>query len=100
MGGRSTPLGVPTPTLPRAEARFTLAPGEGFVLYTDGLVERRTEAIDAGLQRLLDVVRAAPGSSPAELVQALPAALIELDSTTDDVCLLSFRLAAARSNCE
>ena len=41
LGGRSTPLGVTTPHLQRSQATFTLAPGEGFVLYTDGLVERR-----------------------------------------------------------
>jgi serine phosphatase RsbU (regulator of sigma subunit) len=30
-----------------------LAPGATLVLYTDGLVERRDEDIDEGLQRLL-----------------------------------------------
>jgi phosphoserine phosphatase RsbU/P len=100
MEGRSPPLGASDPDKPRAQARLELSPGAGFLLYTDGLVERRTEAIDAGLERLLDVVRTTPGSSPAELVQALPAALLELDRTTDDVCLLSFRLAASRPNGE
>src|SRR5687768_11379280 len=93
MDGRSPPLGAADPAAGRAQARLQLAPGAGFLLYTDGLVERRTEPIDAGLERLLDVVRAAPGSSPAELVQALPAALLELGMTDDDVCLLSFRRA-------
>ena len=95
MEGRSPPLGAADPDRPRAQARLELSPGAGFLLYTDGLVERRTEAIDAGLARLLDVVRAAPDTSPAALVQALPAALIELDETTDDVCLLGFRLATS-----
>ena len=65
MEGRSPPLGAAAPDIPRAQARVELSPGAGFLLYTDGLVERRTEAIDAGLERLLDVVRAAPDSSPA-----------------------------------
>jgi sigma-B regulation protein RsbU (phosphoserine phosphatase) len=100
MEGRSPPLGAADPARPRAQARLGLSPGAGFLLYTAGLVERRTEAIDAGLDRLLDVVRAAPGASPAELVQALPAALIDLAKTTDDVCLLSFRLTASDPNRE
>ena len=94
MEGRSPPLGVTAPGLARSQAAFTLAPGAGFLLYTDGLVERRTEPIDAGLERLLAAVRASPGSSPTQLVETLPAALLERDSAGDDVCLLSFRLSA------
>ena len=96
MEGRSPPLGAVDPGTERAQARLELAPGAGFLLYTDGLVERRTEPIDAGLERLLDVVRAAPGASPAEQVELVPAALLELGTTDDDVCLLSFRLALNR----
>jgi PAS domain S-box-containing protein len=95
MEGRSPPLGAVDPGTARAQARLQLSPGAGFLLYTDGLVERRTEPIDAGLERLVNLVRAAPDSSPAELVEALPAALLELGKTDDDVCLLSFRLVAA-----
>ena len=95
MEGRSPPLGIADPGTARAQARVTLPPGGGFLLYTDGLVERRGEPIDAGLQRLLDVVRATPGASPAQHVEALPAALLE-GATADDVCLLSFRRTGAR----
>jgi serine phosphatase RsbU (regulator of sigma subunit) len=91
MEGRSPPLGAANPGTRRAQGRVTLPPGAGFLLYTDGLVERRSEPIDAGLQRLLDVVRAEPDASPARHVEALPAALIELATIDDDVCLLSFR---------
>jgi serine/threonine-protein kinase RsbW len=94
MEGRSPPLGISAPGTPRAQARLELAPGAGFLLYTDGLVERRDEPIDAGLERLVDIVRAVPDPSPAELVRALPAALLELGRTEDDVCLLSFRRVA------
>jgi serine phosphatase RsbU (regulator of sigma subunit) len=37
---------------PRPKASTVLAPGSLLVLYSDGLVERRTEAIDHGLERL------------------------------------------------
>ena len=92
MEGRSTPLGVPVPGRPRAEASFTLAPGASFVLYTDGLVERRTEVIDAGLERLLATIRALPDTAPARLADRLPELLIEQGAQRDDVCLLAFRL--------
>jgi PAS domain S-box-containing protein len=95
MEGGSPPLGVSAPGRVRSQAAFTLEPGAGFLLYTDGLVERRTEPIDAGLERLLAAARASPGACPAQLVETLPAAVLEPDSAADDVCLLSFRLRAA-----
>jgi serine phosphatase RsbU (regulator of sigma subunit) len=47
------PLGAPGRYEPGEDASFTVAPGGGLVLYTDGLVERRREVIDRGLDRLL-----------------------------------------------
>jgi PAS domain S-box-containing protein len=87
-GGRSGPLGLVSPLLPRTQATFALAPGAGFVLFTDGLVERRTESIDAGLDRLL--AAAHPQVEPRELVEAL----LPEGSTEDDVCVLVFRRQA------
>ena len=52
----------PLPAARAARPAFALAPGAGFLLYTDGLVERRGEPIDAGLERLLAAVRASPGA--------------------------------------
>jgi serine phosphatase RsbU (regulator of sigma subunit) len=94
LEGRSPPLGVTGPGLVRSQALFEVKPGAGFLLYTDGLVERRTEPIDAGLDRLLRAVSARAGFSPGQLVASLPEALLEPDSADDDVCLLGFRLAA------
>ena len=94
MEGRGAPLGVAVPGVERTQAQFRLAPGGSFLLYTDGLVERRTEAIDAGLDRALDAVRDSAGAEPAQLVERLPARLIEGGTTDDDVCLLCFRLRA------
>ena len=92
FGGRSTPLGLASPRLPRAEATFTLPPGAGFVLYTDGLVERRTEPLDDGLARLLAAIRARPEARPQELVTEL----LEVGASDDDVCLLVFRRTEAQ----
>jgi PAS domain S-box-containing protein len=93
MGGRSTPLGMPLDGGARPEATFSLAPGAGFLLYTDGLVERRTEAIDAGFDRLLTAIGATADPAPADLVRALPETLVEHGTHGDDVCLLGFRFS-------
>ena len=92
--GRSTPLGIAPADAHRPQAAFHLDPGGGFLLYTDGLVERRTEVIDAGLERLVHAVEARRGATPAQLVEALPALLVEQSATHDDVCLLSFKRVA------
>ncbi len=93
MAGRSAPLGVADRARP--EGRFALGPGEGFLFYTDGLVERRGESIDDGIERLLAVLaERAPGASPAALARAVPEALLDAEAVRDDVCLLAFRLAA------
>ena len=93
MEGRSAPLGVTTPSMPRSQATFTLPPGGGFLLYTDGLVERRGEPIDAGLARLLAAIRS---TSPQDLVRTLPESLAEQGAPDDDVCLLSFHRRRSR----
>ncbi len=60
-GGRSRPLGASVArdgespsSLP--EAVMSLDPGTRLLIFTDGLVERRGEPIDAGLERLRAVV--------------------------------------------
>ena len=39
---------------PATEVEFVLEPGDTVVLYTDGLIETRSEALDEGLARLID----------------------------------------------
>lgn len=74
----------------RATSAFTVPAGATLVLFTDGLVERRGEVVDAGLHRLL---RAAPAllSQPlAEGTGRLVAELVD-DEHDDDVTLLTVR---------
>jgi PAS domain S-box-containing protein len=81
--GNSTPLGVVSPAVPRVETDFNLEPGGSLILFTDGLVERRRESIDVGLERLLAAARR--DVRPARLKDAL----IEPGSGDDDVCVLT-----------
>lgn len=86
-GARSVPLGVlPFPAY--EEEMVTLEPGGAVVLYTDGLVERRTENIDLGLDRLS--VAAGEGALEVEaLCDRLLEAALPSGATSDDVALLA-----------
>ena len=91
--GRSPPLGTMLGDR-RADAVDRLDEGETLVLYTDGLVERRSESIDAGLERL---ARAAllSGGSPATHADDLCDALLGREEQDDDVCVLTVRRTSA-----
>jgi PAS domain S-box-containing protein len=88
-GGRSVPLGVlPFPSF--QEVEFRLEPGGTVVLYTDGLVERPGEHIDAGLAKLAGEVRAAP-AAPEALCDHLLAAMVPERGAQDDVAILALQ---------
>jgi serine phosphatase RsbU (regulator of sigma subunit) len=72
------------------EARERLAPGDTLLLYTDGLVEKRGESIDVGLERLRAAVEGAP-ADPAALCKRVLAALVAGTSSEDDVAVLAVR---------
>ncbi|MCX5315388.1 PP2C family protein-serine/threonine phosphatase [Streptomyces sp. NBC_00154] len=82
------PLGASLEHTPRPQASTTYADGAALVLYTDGLIERRGEDIDQGLQRLADhLARHGNGQ-----VEALADELIDLSSATDDTAVVVVRL--------
>ena len=86
-GARSVPLGV-LPFPGYEEETVVLEQGGALVLYTDGLVERRAEHLDLGLDRL--AAAAADGPLEAEaLCERLLAATLPAGATDDDVALLA-----------
>jgi len=70
--------------------------GSTLLLYSDGLVERRGESLDVGLERLRTVAEglAAAGADLDELVDGLLARLVDVqgERADDDVALIAVRL--------
>lgn len=61
-----------------------LEPGEQLIMFTDGLVERRGENIEAGLNRLLKAAE-----RPAGSLEERVAAILAVDATEDDIAILA-----------
>jgi phosphoserine phosphatase RsbU/P len=78
------------PDVPRCSTDVALAPGTTVLFYTDGLVERRDESIDTGLERLRAVVSA---ELPRAVVHHVMRELIGKTDHEDDVAVLAFRTA-------
>ncbi|MCW7942023.1 protein phosphatase [Streptomyces hygroscopicus] len=86
------PLGARPDHVPRPQAGLPYRPGDTLVLYTDGLIERRDEDIDASLARLTDALGEHSTLPVEQLADAL---LVHLDVTAgarDDIALVVVRL--------
>ncbi|MFB8248921.1 PP2C family protein-serine/threonine phosphatase [Streptomyces sp. NPDC055952] len=86
------PLGTREYHVPRPQAGLAYSPGDTLVLYTDGLIERRGEDIDAGLARLTSVLRTKRSLPPAPLADALLTRLDVTEGAPDDIALIVIRL--------
>jgi anti-anti-sigma factor len=93
-GGHGPVLGL-TGRPPYGEGSADLEPGTTLVLYTDGLVERRGEVIDDGLERLVEAVDRHADSPPTVLVPALLDDLAQRGRPADDIALIAARLMPA-----
>lgn len=60
------PLG-PVRNVPYRQEEVPVSPGDALVLYTDGLIERRGERLDVGLQRMTRLGRRAVGMTAQEM---------------------------------
>ncbi|WP_446219527.1 PP2C family protein-serine/threonine phosphatase [Micromonospora sp. IBHARD004] len=86
------PLGLGPHQPARRHTEVAFPPGAVLICYTDGLVERRGEIIDVGIERLCSAVE--PG--PAEAVCARIMTAHAAEQATDDIALLAIR---ATNNC-
>jgi PAS domain S-box-containing protein len=84
------PIGLSEADSPVAE--FTLDRGQTVLLYTDGLVERRSVPITESLQELLRAVGSAP-TEPTALVAHVLSVLLPGGTHDDDVAVLAVRRA-------
>jgi serine phosphatase RsbU (regulator of sigma subunit)/anti-sigma regulatory factor (Ser/Thr protein kinase) len=92
-GGRGLPLGaVPDTTYPQDVAELPV--GTTLVLYTDGLIERRHQTIDEGLEQLYAAALAAP-RDPERLVERVLDELVGAGDRRDDIAVLAVRLLVA-----
>ncbi len=85
--GRSPPLDSVALHGPRRQAAAQLARGGTLLLYSDGLVERREQSIDVGLERLLAETARHSGDDIAGLLTSVVRAMN--DDHSDDLCLLA-----------
>lgn len=82
------PLGVDGGDLERVTTTVETQDGDRLLLYTDGLVERRGEPIDAGLARLRDVAQELADLPAAEFLDQLVARLAPPGEQHDDIAVL------------
>jgi serine phosphatase RsbU (regulator of sigma subunit) len=86
------PLGARPEDVARPQTAVSYPPGAALVLYTDGLIERRGQDIDAGLARLTDALTRFARLSPEHLADVLLAHLGVSSGARDDIALLIVRL--------
>jgi hypothetical protein len=67
------------------------------VLYTDGLMERRTEGIDVGIQRLCESI---PHDHPHIACRQIMRSLVGSSPPVDDVALVAVRRQLSQSERE
>ncbi|HEV3380434.1 MAG TPA: SpoIIE family protein phosphatase [Trebonia sp.] len=71
------------------EARLQLKPGDGLLLFTDGLIERRAASISDALS---DLVAAAVPAGPGAAAHADQILAAAVSDTGDDACLVAVRI--------
>ncbi|MGL5850604.1 MAG: ATP-binding SpoIIE family protein phosphatase, partial [Phycicoccus sp.] len=85
---------------PRTSTSVTIGGEAALLLYTDGLVERRTASLDAGLDRLIaladQALASGGGSRPVEaMCDAVLADVSTGESVSDDIVVLCVRMTSA-----
>jgi serine/threonine-protein kinase RsbW len=90
--GRSVPLATfPAPA--RTSARSWLTQDGSLLLYSDGLVERRGEGLEVGLDRLAGVLAAFGDAPAADIAEGIAPAVLGDVAQRDDIAVLVARRA-------
>ncbi|HET6153256.1 MAG TPA: PP2C family protein-serine/threonine phosphatase [Marmoricola sp.] len=87
------PLGSGPATYP--ETTFTIPRGATLFCFTDGLIERRGEAIDVGMSRLAATIQDVADQPLADLINHAVTTLRN-DDAPDDIAVLAMRREARR----
>ncbi len=76
------------------EERIVLRPGDGIVLWTDGVSDRRGDGELFGEERLRALLESAGRGSPREIAEAIENAVVRFSATEpqDDIALLVIRV--------
>jgi serine phosphatase RsbU (regulator of sigma subunit) len=90
-GAHGLMLGV-RDSVHRGEATVRLETGDTLLLFTDGLVESRTQTLEHGLLRLRNLAARHATASPEQLCDAVVDGLTGPD-TTDDAAMLAVRVS-------
>jgi serine phosphatase RsbU (regulator of sigma subunit)/anti-sigma regulatory factor (Ser/Thr protein kinase) len=86
--GANPPLGLPQPPT-FVEREVAMLPGTSVLLYTDGLIERREESLDSGLERLRSTAeRVLKGTALNDAITELLGLMIDGPRPADDVALM------------
>ena len=87
-GHHDPPLGLPHPPS-FVEQVVEIQPGTSVLLYTDGLVERREESLDTGLEQLRSSAeQILDGKSPGDAITELLATVVGESRPRDDVAMM------------
>ncbi|MGK5448493.1 SpoIIE family protein phosphatase [Streptomyces radiopugnans] len=88
--GRSIPLAV-QPGRPRPTGTRTMPPASVLLLYTDGLIERRSRPLHAGIAAASAAARRGRAADLEELADAIRTGLEPAGGYDDDMALLLYR---------
>jgi PAS domain S-box-containing protein len=88
---QSLPLGMLPAHLQREQATATLPPGATLMLYTDGLVERRNQSLDKGMDAAAVAMTERARDHPDSVADHIMSVMTPAVGYDDDVAVLIYR---------